>query len=285
MENIQPNLSIKDYHSCDAIGSTDIKNFIECPAYFKIKRQTSEVTKPQQKGILLHTMLLQPEELNSLFDVAPVINKNTLIWRKREEYAQSKKLMLITEKDLEEAVTIVSNVKRHPVAKSIFDCKRQAECSFFSKDIETSLTLKARPDLLVETEDGLVIVDYKTTSGALDNYSIQNYFRNYKVEIQASFHSKVVSEAVGEKVKACIYIIQSTINPELVRCVQLDEDLITTADFVIRDTLNEMATTLGEEYTKGDISINQALMSRKFKAYDKLDCLTYQTYYTTTIEL
>ena len=226
-------LSNEDYHADSAIGSSGLIKFSECPAlYYAEYLDQNRPARPSSQvlrfGSAAHVTLLEPDKFDSMYAIAdPSIDKKTTKpWKdfKVEAEANNKEPLLY--KEYESLCQMAAMIKRNELANSMLTGGK-AEMSFFAKDSDTGLMLKARPDYLVRIpEIGDVIVDYKTTTISLNTQKQSNHAFGLHRYIQASHHKKVVELATGGNIAYVCYVVQMQNYPYLVRVFAMGENEI-----------------------------------------------------------
>lgn len=83
----------------------------------------------------------------------------------REEAWAADKVPLLT-KDIAKAKAMADVVRKHPMARALFEADGQAELSGYWHDPETGVRLRFRTDWLCEIGGRIIGVDYKTTTNA-----------------------------------------------------------------------------------------------------------------------
>ncbi len=246
-ENLQPvlpgiytDLSNEDYHADKAVGSSGIKEFIELPAlycanYLAPLEGARIESRAQRIGSYSHVSLLEPELFASKYKVAPefavtyagkknegraIMNKTHTAWKEfaAEAEAEGKEPLLYGDFIVSARMTEV--IKRHPLATSILQGGK-SEMSFFIKDPETGIMLKARPDKLNKLGDRVILVDYKTTGLPLGTKKQSDHAFGLKRHIQAAHHKTVTEIATGTKIDEVIYVTQQQQYPHLIRCFRM----------------------------------------------------------------
>ena len=179
-------MSIKDYHQNDALGSSDIRAWINgCPAKWLHRKENRVATDSMNFGQLVHTMVLEPEKLEEEFVISPYDSFRTKEAREWKKEMLAKGIDIIDSKLLTKADLITKKINEHTGAKKLLSGIGQNEQSYFWTDEKTGLKLKFRPDRLQK----MSIIDLKTTQDA----SPKGFLRaieKYSYWIQAGFYVK-----------------------------------------------------------------------------------------------
>lgn len=191
----------KEYHASNALGSTDIRCFAcssrDFVAYRKEKAAPSDAMK---LGTAFHAAFLTPQ----LFDPSSVSKGNLL--RIQNAVQQADKCCLPprsywkAEQNLFATVRCHPDIKVYPTVKDN-NFKHTRGCKL--------LSLKAKPDILIETEQLNVIIDIKTTArvDCLDRYAVQRYLHKYDVGMQLAHYSKVIPKFLEKNCKAFVLCV------------------------------------------------------------------------------
>lgn len=250
-------LSNEDYHSDNAIGSTGIKDFAECPALFYARH--IDPNRPEKKdssftriGSAAHVTLLEPDIFNDKYAVLEddsVTKKSVKAFLEFKKQNEKKECLLLSE--YKKLLDMCNAIKRHEMADFILS-KGVKESSFFAKCPNTDIMLKSRPDVLSVLNDKLYIADYKTTSISLNAKKQSDHAFSLKRQIQGYHHKNVVDIALKKankdmKVEGIIYIVQSTDYPYLIRLFRLTEEHLSIGKDQCEMNISEIANCIKNE--------------------------------------
>lgn len=168
-----PDLSNEAYHADSAISRSGIMEFIESPFkywanYINPGRPPKKQTDEMIFGSAFHTFILEPHLFYDHYAVEPervllkdVGRKLYDEYKKSCEELENSKRIILSNDDL----IVLNNMKialdKSPVARELIS-DGVYEKSFFWKDTESELMIKARPDILHRT----MIGDIKTCASA-----------------------------------------------------------------------------------------------------------------------
>ena len=212
------NLSNEEYHHgkdyAGHISSTQLKHYAVSPAYARRKMlEPDEPTPAKEFGTLVHAAMEHIANTGSLdgFDdrvavfCAPINAKTGAAYTPASKaYTDAYGAFLATNAgkiiastdDLVVALNIAGNI-----AAGHSDTAKQARYALSTGRPEVSILLdvdgvgfKVRPDLLA---DGMII-DYKTTAGALDPAELDLAIRRYHYDISAAMYQWAVHEETGK---------------------------------------------------------------------------------------
>lgn len=164
------------YRSAPGISQSTLKDFAASatPAHFKQSLEEPDEPTPEMEfGTVLHAHVLQPESAADSFylrpDTYPAKVKNIDVqkpWHGGAEWCKEWLSMRTNKPVLKAAAAakipaIVARVQAIPEAGSVI-VNGQRELSFFKRDEETGLLLKARVDAIATDKNGLTwLVDLK----------------------------------------------------------------------------------------------------------------------------
>ena len=198
-----------EYFSMPAVSASQIKAW-DKGAYwfwktspFNPDRVQEEDSDAMMFGKLAHCMLLEPEKLNDEFEVADF--GKTRANKKYQELKATTKKMLVTADEYAHASKMMVEIGNHSLASAIID-GATAEMPYFWIDDETKLYCKCKIDAIKRTKNGIVVIDYKTSS---DIQGVLNWPQKLQYPLQADFYCRAVEKKYGEKPCEFVFIIQS----------------------------------------------------------------------------
>lgn len=159
MENPACILGREEYDGLKAVNWSTLCNATKSAAHYLYGLQyPKEQTDPMRLGCLIHTVVLQPDNLSAEYAVWRGDTRRGKEWEAFEATNSGK--ILVRMRDLEEAWAIHEAVWNHPLAGAILSQPGLPECSLLWTDEATGLPCKARLDWL----DVPVHADIKSTS-------------------------------------------------------------------------------------------------------------------------
>lgn len=211
-------LTNKEYHKRSEIGCSDLKLLIDSPYKFLHKDEIREETTSMLIGSLVHKLILEPEDFDYEYVIAPEIDKRTNAGKEElsnflktvgQRTPISKDLYLLASEISKEVLSMkeTANILKNG----------EAEQSYFTQ-LE-GIWVKARPDFY--NEDIGLIVDIKTTQNA-SPMQFMKTIANYNYHIQTAFYIDVL-RSVGKRVNNFLFLAIETKKPYLVGFYELDE--------------------------------------------------------------
>lgn len=139
-----------------ALSSSSLKMLLDSPKTFhNVQKYGSNESSPALlQGRIIHTMILEPERFDSIFEVIDVASKNTKIYK--EAQASTSKTC-ITRKDLEQGERIADAFNRNEHALHFL---KQSQCEKPMVDILGGFPFRGKADIWNEA----FIADVKTTT-------------------------------------------------------------------------------------------------------------------------
>lgn len=111
-----------EYHQHPAVSKSDLDLIQRSPAYYKYcKEHEKSQTPAMLLGSVVHKLVLEPEEFDAEFAVAPVCDKRTKagkeMWAEFEAHAEG---LTVMTKDLSEQAQAMANaVLSHEIARKL----------------------------------------------------------------------------------------------------------------------------------------------------------------------
>lgn len=203
-------MSDEEYFAYPAISASQIKQYDKGSYWFwksspfNPDRKETPETDALVFGKLCHCILLEPDEVKNRFAVEEFGKSRT---NKKYDEAKAKHpgKNVITGEELVRADTMITTVNRHKLASLILD-GATAEMPYIWVDKETGLPCKCKIDAIKRTKQGIVVIDYKTSS---DIEGIINWPQKLQYPLQADFYCRAVKDKYGEEPVEFVFIIQS----------------------------------------------------------------------------
>lgn len=232
-------LTQQEYRAIEALGSTDIKIILENPYLFKNKVR-KEPTDNLILGSVIHTLILEPQKLDSEYIIMPELNLRTNQGKEQkaelEAEAKATNKTLVKAEIYNQAEAVSKSFLNSPLS-SLLRGEVKAEASFFG-EID-GVKVKARPDLIIENKK--LIIDFKTTStingGSADGFA--KMAANFAYYIQAALYLEITAY------KDFYFIVLETAEPFMVGCYKLDSEALKFGKSEIRRAI-EIYKNLGE---------------------------------------
>ena len=213
-------LTQQEYRAIEALGSTDIKTLLENPYLFKngVKK---EPTDNLILGSVIHTLILEPQKLESEYIIMPELNLRTnadkAIKAELEAEAKATNKTLVKSEIYNQAEAVSKSFLNSSLS-SFLRGEVKAEASFFG-EID-GVKVKARPDLILP--DQKIIIDFKTTStsggGSADGFA--KMAANFSYYIQVALYLEIT------EYNQFYFVVLETAEPYMVGCYKLDNEAL-----------------------------------------------------------
>lgn len=156
--------TFEEYLGKPDISASDLKNFLQSPAYYKYK--STEVKKDEQGkhfliGSAFHELLLEPEFFNQTYLVMPKFDLRTKAGKEEHQsFTENHKGKVFLDKDDYEMIIAMSKSaeRSNTFMDLISDSYRELSC--YTVDENSGLGVRMRPDCFAKNRS--TIVDIKT---------------------------------------------------------------------------------------------------------------------------
>lgn len=190
---IHYNMSAEDYHSHEALGSTDISALLDNPRKFYYKKKG--LLKQDQKhfilGRALHVFLLERDKFYEQYQVCPERDKRKKAYKEFMENADPN-LEVLSLSEFEEIETLTKKALELPKIHEFLEMSNtNTEVSYFV-EID-GVPVKCRIDLRVPYNDGVIVFDPKTMAKDLSLKNIEKTMIDYNYHIQEALYSQVMT--------------------------------------------------------------------------------------------
>ena len=265
-----------EYFSVPAISASQIKQF-DRGAYWFWKTSPFNPEKDPEKetdalvfGKLCHCLLLEPNMFKEEYQIIEFgKTRSNKGYEKAKEENPGK--IIINQEEFDHAMKMIQSIKDHKLASLILD-GATAEMPFIWTDKATGLQMKCKMDAIKRTKNGIVVIDYKTSSSISE---ILKYAQKLQYPIQSEVYFRGVEAKYGEKPCEFVFIIQSNKPGEedivCVANVELETQRI--AHDIVDAHLNEIKVRLDRWNETHDKSL--------WAAYPEREFIRYSNYYLT----
>lgn len=214
-----PDLPIDQYHGGIGVSKSQLDQIAKSPAHYQYARTApkKDPTPSQRMGSLAHTAILEPHKLNVV--VGPDLNKNTKEWKAFKAQVEAEGKEIVGQDEFDALEGMRASVYAHPAAARLLG-PGMVEHSAYWIDPVTGLLCRCRPDKLFRTDQGIVLVDLKTTDDASEA-EFSRSIENFRYHVQAAFYTDGIEAALGEPVAAFAFIAVEKKAPYAVACYQL----------------------------------------------------------------
>ena len=160
-----------EYHAADGLSRSALWEFRKLPAYYHYRYLSGEyIASPETEalalGTLVHTMVLEPQEVEARYYVMPKVNRSTKVGKAMHAacVSEANGRTLVNEETHAQAFLMSKNLIDAMTEQGIklYGSQALREHSIFWQHEPTRLNLKARPDALCAP----LMIDIKTSLDA-----------------------------------------------------------------------------------------------------------------------
>ena len=279
-ENMETNqiqkITDEESFSVQALSASQIKQFDRGPYWFWKSSPFNPDKEPEKEtdalvfGKLCHCLLLEPGMFLKEYQVVD-FGKT----RANKKYEQAKEenpgKIIINPEEFEHATKMIQNVHEHKLASIILD-GATAEMPFIWREPVTGMMFKAKLDAIKRTKNGIVVIDYKTSSSIPE---ILKYAQKLQYPIQSDIYSRAVEAKYGEKPCEFVFIIQSNKPGEedIVCVANVEQETQRVAHDIVDAHMSEIKVRLDRWNETHDKSI--------WSAYPEREMISYSNYFMT----
>ncbi|MCH7421271.1 PD-(D/E)XK nuclease-like domain-containing protein [Shewanella sp. MM_2022_3] len=155
------------YHGAIGVSSSKLKLFIECPQKYYAKYIAKIIPDPEKAyfdfGKAVHTTFLQPWLFASSYVCQPeeIKIRSSKAWYAFKAKADANGQVVLTSDQWDDMPILRQSLESNPKAKAL-TTGGVAERSIFTRDVDTGLIIKCRPDYMI----GSLIIDLKSDASA-----------------------------------------------------------------------------------------------------------------------
>lgn len=226
----------KEYRASEGISRSELWRLRESPEKFKyLQDHPEEPTPALIFGAMVHKLVLEPEDFENEYAVAPEVDRRTkdgkAAWQEFVDGAGDK--TVVTVADYEKAKEMAAKVADTPLVADLLDGEH--EMPLFWSDEATGEVCKVRLDCFTTIEGKNVVVDYKTSSDASTAAFMRSAI-NYGYDFQAGMYTEAVEQNLGQPA-AFIFIVQEKTAPYSVNILEASPDFIQRGRDIFRELI------------------------------------------------
>jgi exodeoxyribonuclease VIII len=237
-----------DYHKGPGLSHSDVKLILRTPFHYRQKTSGDVPARmpneAMRNGTAVHCAALEPSEFVNRyawpkFDGASVLvavealrerlnDKRTKDWKNFAAEAAEDGLEPLTPMEHDAIWRQATAVRAHPRVADLLARAGDAEACAFWIDPETGVLCKCRPDRWCDADDGIVLLDVKTTSDAsADAFSRSVHTFGYHT--QADWYCAGWEAASARMVFGMVFAVVESEYPHAVAAYVLDQDALDRA--------------------------------------------------------
>ncbi|MFO1066310.1 MAG: PD-(D/E)XK nuclease-like domain-containing protein [Pirellulales bacterium] len=233
------------YHALPGVSNSRLKVFMEDPRKYFYRFLSGQYVQPQKDcfdfGSAVHDLALLGTDAGIVCIPDEVLTSNgSRSGNKWKDFAAANAgSILLKRADYQAVLNCVNAVLADPVAGAMLLSPGVSEKLFQYEDSLTELTLRCRPDRLVQFNGVTVVPDLKTTPDTTAS-SFAKSIVNFGYHYQAYFYRKVL-KACGIDTAEFVFIAVGTEPPHTVDCYVLDEEFMRIAETDVENSLADLA--------------------------------------------
>ncbi|WP_421173954.1 PD-(D/E)XK nuclease-like domain-containing protein [Aeromonas enteropelogenes] len=193
-------LDIEEYHTGPGVSKSQLDQIAESPATYiwaKNAPVDAEKTKPFDIGKAIHCLLLEPDEFENRFIIAPPFNRRTNAGKAEEaEFLANCAELGKTVMDAEEGRKLYlmrDSVMAHPDARWLLEQEGVYESSLYWIDPDTEELCRCRPDKKLRNVP--ILADVKKVD---DMARFERHVEEFRYHVQDAMYSDGFHEIYGE---------------------------------------------------------------------------------------
>lgn len=207
-------LSNEEYHAGPGVSKSQLDQIAVSPATYIWSKNApvdEEKIKSFDMGSAIHCLLLEPEEFEKRFIIAPEFNRRTNAGKEAEaEFLASCAELGKTVMDAEEGRKLRlmrESVMAHPDARWLLEQDGYSEASFYWVDSETGELCRIRPDRHMSGHP--IIIDVKSVA---DMGRFEQHVEEFRYHVQDSMYSEGFHRVTGERPEFLFLAVSTSVN-------------------------------------------------------------------------
>ncbi|MGV2880655.1 exodeoxyribonuclease VIII [Pantoea vagans] len=235
-------LSNEAYHAGPGVSKSQLDEIAINPAVYLWRRHApvdTEKTGALDMGSALHCMLLEPEQFDRRFIVAPSFNRRTSQGKADEQaFLNETRIQRVTVLDAEQGRKLQlmrESVLAHHAARYLLEAYGACESSIYWSDSETEELCRIRPDKYLT--DRPVVIDVKKTS---DMSRFVRHIEEFRYHVQVAMYREGFYRWCGEYPQFVFIAVSESIDCGRypVRLFELDDEYLSVGETLFRRDLN-----------------------------------------------
>lgn len=226
----------REYRQSDGISRSELWRLRESPEKFLWYQEHPEESTPALVfGSMAHKLVLEPEDFDNEYAVAPECDKRTKAgkeeWQAFVDGAGDK--TVVTAGDYEKAKAMADKARSIPAVMELLNGEHELPIHWTDED--TGEECKARLDCLTAKDSRPTIVDYKTAADASTEAFVRAAI-NYGYDFQSGMYCEAVEKKTGVKPRF-IFVVQEKAAPYSVNILEADDEFILRGHDMFRELM------------------------------------------------
>jgi hypothetical protein len=204
------NLSYNEYDKMEGISNSKLNEIWKSPAHYKLSLEEKKETDALKFGSLLHCLVLEPNNFDRDFAVAPNIDKRSNANKEIHAIFEQENAgkTIVTQEQFELANILKDKIMEHEIARKLLTGKGENEIALFWEDEETKVKCKAKLDRI----KNCIVIDLKTTRSAHPDDFMRGAYE-YGYHRQSAWYSDGYEQCFKEQPKGFVFIAIETVPP------------------------------------------------------------------------
>lgn len=239
---IYHDISNEDYHAGDGVSKSQLDMVALSPSLLQWSKAApvdEEKTKALDMGTALHCLLLEPDDFDKRFIVAPEFNRKTNQGKADEEAflrdVDGMGMTVMTAAQGRKLQIMRNSAMAHPAARWMLEAPGHCETSMYWTDGETGELCRIRPDKWLNEHN--VIVDVKKVAD-MDRFT--RHVEEFRYHVQDAMYREGAKKITGKPHGFVFIAVSETIDCGRypVRVFELDPEDVETGHHLFRRDLN-----------------------------------------------
>lgn len=235
-------ISNEDYHAGPGVSKSQLDDIALNPAIYKWRKDApvdTEKTAALEMGSALHCILLEPDEFDRRYVVAPSFNRRTNKGKEEEqEFLDDSSRMGMTVLDAEQGRKLLlmrDSAMAHHAARFFLETEGHCESSVYWTDSDTGELCRIRPDKYLTNRP--LIVDVKKIA---EMSRFARHIEEFRYHVQAAMYCEGFYNCFHVHPQFAFIAVSETIDCGRypVRVFQLDEDDMSRGFDLFRQNLS-----------------------------------------------
>lgn len=235
-------ISNEDYHAGAGVSKSQLDLLDKAPALLEWVREAPEDEEKKSAldmGTALHCLLLEPDEFEKRFIIAPPFNRRTNQGKEDEEafltQVAERGATVMTAEEGRKLQLMKASAMAHPTARWLLEAKGHCETSMYWEDEETGELCRIRPDKWLP--DHRIIVDVKKVA---DMNRFARHVEEFRYHVQDAMYREGALNATGDRHSFLFLAVSESIDCGRypVRVFELDTADVEAGRAVFRRDLN-----------------------------------------------
>ena len=159
-----------EYHDTEAASNSGLTTLLDCPAKFKagLDGQADEQTEAMLIGSAFHCLALEPDQFGSRYHIMENSGNSSAAKKEKADALEAGKEIL-TRAQYEKVSVLIPGLRSHKTISLFLDhpLARKEISIFWEEELDgVVIPCKARPDLVVTSRQGALILDLKSINSA-----------------------------------------------------------------------------------------------------------------------